>query len=125
MLMVSEGFKQEHLGPDYDKYTYVSLVKTPEDKQPYIKLKLDVYQDADEFNIETHVYKLCDGVNEFLQCLCMYDVVRAVKFNSDIRLLITPAKLWIMKGNQTYGLTYKVRNIEAEDTQQKLLNFLD
>ena len=23
MLLGSEGFKQEHLGPDYDKYTYV------------------------------------------------------------------------------------------------------
>ena len=44
MLMVSVGLKQEHLGPDYDKYTYVSLVKIQEDKQPYIELKLDVYQ---------------------------------------------------------------------------------
>ena len=39
MFLGSEGFKKNNLGVDYDKYTYVSLVKTPEDKQPYIKLK--------------------------------------------------------------------------------------
>ncbi len=121
----SEGFKQDNLGVDYAKYTYVPLVKTPEDKQPYIKLKLNVYQDFDDFNIETHVYKLCDGVKEFVHCLCMDAVVRAVKFNSDIRLIISPAKLWVVKGNKTYGLTCKVNKIEVKETQKKTFEFLD
>ena len=125
MFLGSEGFKQDNLGVDYAKYTYVSLVKTPEDKQPYIKLKLDVYQEFDEFNIETHIFKLCDGIREFVHCSCMDDVVRAVKFNSDIRLIIAPSKLWVMKGNKTYGVTYKVNIMEVKEPQKQTLNFLD
>ena len=82
-------------------------------------------KDFDDFNIETHIFKLCDGIREFVHCLCMDDVVRAVKFNSDIRLIITPAKLWIMKGNKTYGVTYKVNIMEVKEPQKQTLEFLD
>jgi hypothetical protein len=125
MLMGSEGFKQEHLGPDYDKYTYVTLVKTPEDKQPYVKFKFDVSSEFDEFTINTQINKLTGVNREFCHCLCMDDVVRYVKFNSDIRLIITPVKLWIMKGNKTYGLTYKVNKIDVQATTQETIDFID
>ena len=55
----------------------------------------------------------------------MDDVVRYVKFNSDIRLIITPVKLWIMKGNKTYGLTYKVNKIDVQATTQETIDFID
>ena len=125
VLLGSEGFKQEHLGEDYNKYTYVPLVKTPEDKQPYIKIELDVSLEFDEFNVETRINKLCDGDREYVHCCCMDDVVRVIKFNSEVRLIVTPGKLWIMKGNKTYGLTYKVTNIDVKDNQKQTLIFLD
>ena len=55
----------------------------------------------------------------------MDDVVRAVKFNSDIRLIIAPSKLWVMKGNKTYGVTYKVNIMEVKEPQKQTLEFLD
>ena len=109
LLLVSEAFKQEHLGPDYDKYTYVPLVKTPDDRPPYVKFKLDVNLGFDEFTIKTQISKIWgEKVREVYKCSCINDVVKAVNFNSDIRMIITPVKLWIMKGTKTYGLTYKV-----------------
>ncbi len=86
---------------------------------------MDVSLELDEFTINTHINQLTGVNREYCHCLCMDDVVKPVKFNSDIRLIITPVKLWIMKGNKTYGLTYKVNKIDVQATTQETIDFID
>jgi hypothetical protein len=111
-MLLQPEFKEQQIKDNWNEYTYSPLVKTPDDQKYLPNVKLKFRFNIDENNkltMNTEIYNQDDEEVEFESI----DKLRnQIKYKSNVKLLIKPAYLWIMKSNKTYGLTMKVEVIK-------------
>jgi len=98
--------------------------KTVYSKPPYMKAKFHL--DYETGNMKTKLYKRTmsedDSVRrDEISIKTLKDVEKYVTFNSKVRLIMMPNKLWALRtynGNK-YGMTWKIMQMEFEEASRK------
>jgi hypothetical protein len=123
-LLLSTEFKKQYLGEQHNKYTYTPIIKlSTHDINPnYCKFKLDITtNDKTITNINTKLF-----INKELKTFNTIDELsKLIKYKSTIKIIIQPIKLWILKSNKTYGLTFKIKQIQTENIPEQNIEFID
>lgn len=127
-MLDSDKRKKELFGKKDGKYIYNKIVResqTDDDKERprYIKLKLETKWPTDE--IMTQVYrsemKNVNGkekrVRTPIEVTTVDDFANAVRYLSNVRMIIRPVKMWAQPASRKdpgYGIVFKVVKIEVE-----------
>ena len=139
----SETFKSKILeSSKINKYVYQPIVRFPEEesknKLPYIKINFDV--DYTDSSIKTILFKsVLDGDKRVRtkmdNIVTIDDVTQHITYQSNIRPIIRPVRLWIQPSNTkdpNYGLKFSMVKVEFEPSQNtknninyKIDNFID
>ena len=105
----SKIFRQTRFDKQWNKYTYVPLVKKPEFNPAYIKLKIDKTPDAPKVDV------LSNG--QTLDVKTIDDVANHVN-NSLVTIIIQASALWMQAPDAEkpmYGLTLKAIKIKTDN----------
>lgn len=134
--MSSKETREALFGAKGKKYKYVPLCKTPDEKTPFIKFKIDLsWPDGD---VKTKVYSsemvnvLDEDDNQVLddegnpvmkrqrtdlEVSTVTEFAQHVKYMSTVRLIVRPVKLWAQSSKlpePNYGIIFKLFKVEVE-----------
>ena len=156
--MSSEAFRKETFGSKWKKYKFIDVCRTPlvdededgPEKPPFIKLKLDtawpdgemktkVYSSTqvEKTNSDGTVVVDSDGnpvmtrKRELLEVETVTDFANHVRYQSNVRIIARPVKLWAQDPKMpepNFGVTFKIFKIEVEPTSSNgtsLSNYLN
>lgn len=127
------------------KYVYVPICKTPTVEEDYNGpekpkfMKLKIALSYPEGNVVTKVYKseLVKNENgestrkrEPVEINTVTEFAETVKYMSNVRLIIRPAKVWAQKATQkdpNYGITFKIFKVEVDkqNNSMSLQQYMD
>ena len=119
-LLNSKLFRQSRFDKHWKNYNYIPLVKKPENRQPFIKLKIDKPQDVIKLDIVSNSQPVD---------VKTIDDVEAVVNNSLVSCMINVSALWIQSPDDPepkYGLTLKVIKLKIESASKEafMLDFI-
>ena len=119
-LLNSKLFRQSRFDKHWKNYNYIPIVKKPENRQPFIKLKIDKPQDVIKLDI------VSNGQPVDVKTI---DDVEAVVNNSLVSCMINVSALWIQSPDEPepkYGLTLKVIKLKIESASKEafMLDFI-
>jgi len=119
-LLNSKLFRQSRFDKHWKNYNYIPIVKKPENRQPFIKLKIDKPQDVIKLDI------VSNGQPVDVKTI---DDVEAVVNNSLVSCMINVSALWIQSPDDPepkYGLTLKVIKLKIESASKEafMLDFI-
>lgn len=120
-----------------DQYSYQPIVREPVDmgdddddkkkskpKYNYMKVRLALDIDGDDIKVKTSVFqKNENGVREKLITNTVDEIAKYVRYLSNVRFVIMANKFYATKNKDpktkkyTYGLTFKVQQVEVEPTK--------
>ena len=114
-LLNSKLFRQSRFDKHWKNYNYIPIVKKPENRQPFIKLKIDKPQDVIKLDIVSNSQPVD---------VKTIDDVEAVVNNSLVSCMINVSALWIQSPDDPepkYGLTLKVIKLKIESASKEAL----
>jgi hypothetical protein len=119
-LLNSKLFRQSRFDKHWKSYNYIPLVKKPENRQPFIKLKIDKPQDVIKLDIVSNSQPVD---------VKTIDDVEAVVNNSLVSCMINVSALWIQSPDDPepkYGLTLKAIKLKIESASKEafMLDFI-
>lgn len=156
--MASDKFRKETFGSKWKKYKFIDVCRTPlvdededaPEKPPFIKLKLDtawpdgemktkVYSSTqvEKTNSDGTVVRDSDGnpvmtrKRELLEVETVTDFANHVRYQSNVRIIARPVKLWAQDPKMpdpNFGVTFKIFKVEVEPTSSNgtsLSNYLN
>ena len=112
-LLNSKLFRQSRFDKHWKNYNYIPIVKKPENRPPFIKLKIDKPQDVIKLDI------VSNGQPVDVKTI---DDVEAVVNNSLVSCMINVSALWIQSPDDPepkYGLTLKVIKLKIESASKE------
>jgi len=143
----SEEFKKECFGDkNASQYAYQPLVRVPEEdddeeaeqkvdkngnpyyRPPFTKVKLELEYSPDQDNQSTKpnftILERVDNKREKVELNSFDDVLKYIRFNSNLRFIINFSKLYAMKTKsgtekKKYGIVIKATHIEAKRQANK------
>ncbi len=106
--------KKEILGVLHGKANYIPIIKTPEDKMEFIKLKFDL--DYNSKNVKSNIF-----INKKRQKVkTMKDIEKMCPFKSKVKFLLLANKLWIAKSidhntkKRNFGLNLVIKYMDIK-----------
>jgi hypothetical protein len=140
----TDEFRKQIFGDKtYNKYTYVPLVRFPEEEEedevkvdkngnpyyrpPYSKFKIDLEYSSDPDNQTNKpmlaLFERVDGKREKIEMNTFEDMLDYVKYRNKLKFIISFSKLYAMKTSnggekKKYGITLKINCIEVTQNQQ-------
>lgn len=128
----TDKFRKAKFGEkNYNKYVYQPLVRTPESddkndddnsgtnryKPQYTKIKLNMKYHSEDIP-DFDIYERKDNTREKINIQSFDDVLKHIKFKSELRFIINFSKMYAMKtaiGNdkKSYGIILKAQAIEV------------
>ena len=119
-LLNSKLFRQSRFDKHWKNYNYIPIVKKPENRPPFIKLKIDKPQDVIKLDI------VSNGQSVDVKTI---DDVASVVNNSHVSCMINVSALWVQSPDEPepkYGLTLKVIKLKIESASKEafMLDFI-
>ena len=133
----SEEFKKQLFGKNASQYAYQPIIRESEPEEdddskeekayrpPFTKIKLDLEYNPNKDNTTSKptfkIFELIDGKRKEAILESFDDVVRLVRFKSNVRFIIIFSKCYAMKTKsgtekKKYGIILKASSIESETT---------
>lgn len=103
----SDDFKKTMFGDKWEKMDYSPVIKYPEGKPPYVKLKLDLSYPEKEVQTVVMVNQ------EYVAIDCIEDFAKAVSYQSKVVCIVKIVKLWAIASGK-YGLTIKLSKVKVD-----------
>ena len=117
----NKGYLNYLLGNKGKSYKYQNSLKIPDPESkyqtPFVKLKLS--KQYPENTINTSVFHNESGKSIYKDCNDIDTFCKLVMYNSKVKCIITPCKMWFSPGTETCGITYKLVKILVDPPEIK------